>query len=73
MNENKSGTDGIRKDRATKSKPSHGPKGAIAWFKRPNGGVIIHVFARNGETDDNAITRVKKHNGAGGVEHHLYL
>lgn len=68
----------VLKERLTMSDPNKttakvgkvkGPKGAVATFIRPNDGVRIWVFTRTGETNEHAITRVKRRNGAADAEH----
>jgi hypothetical protein len=45
-----------------------GPKASLATFIRPRDGVRIFVFARRGESKENAVKRVMRSNGAeGGV------
>jgi hypothetical protein len=60
-------------DKTTKTevKTISGPKAALASFIRPRDGVRIWVFARKGENPENAISRVKKHNGAGDTAHQM--
>jgi adenine deaminase len=53
-----------------KVKTVSGLKGSVATFVRPDGN-RIYVFPKRGESTDNAIARVKKRNGALGVEHQL--
>jgi len=54
----------------TKVKTVSGPKAAIATFIRPDG-KRIYVFKRPRESDEHAITRVKKRNQSSNVEHQL--
>jgi hypothetical protein len=50
-----------------------GPKAAIATFVRQRDNQRIYVFRRPKETVDQAITRVKRHNGSENVVHELIV
>jgi len=53
----------------TEVKTIKGPKAAVASFIRPRDHSRIYVFCKKGESPEQAILRVKKHNGAEGVSH----
>jgi hypothetical protein len=52
-------------------KKVRGPKAAVATFVRTSDKVRIYVFARPGESVENAVNRVKRRNGSSAVEHQL--
>jgi hypothetical protein len=55
----------------TKVKTVPGLKGSVAMFIRPRDNKRIDVFPRRNESVEDAIRRVKAHNGATGVVHSL--
>jgi hypothetical protein len=46
--------------------------GSVATFKRQRDNVRIYVYPRSGESTENAIKRVKSHNGSGDVVHQTF-
>jgi hypothetical protein len=48
-----------------------GPRAAVATFLRSRDKERIYVFTRPGESIENAIRRVKQHNGSLDSEHQL--
>jgi hypothetical protein len=48
-----------------------GPRAAVATFIRARDKTRIYVFTRPGESVENAIRRVKQHNGSLDSEHQL--
>jgi hypothetical protein len=54
-----------------KVKVVSGPKAACGTFIRASDKKRIYVFQRRGESVENAISRVKQHNGSTNVEHQI--
>jgi len=58
-------------EKQTKVGKVKGPEAAIAGFIRPRDKAMIWVFAKKGESSENAIKRVMSRNGATGEPYSL--
>jgi hypothetical protein len=61
----------MEKVNTEKVKTVKGLRGSVATFIRARDKKQIWVFARNGESTDHAIQRVKARNGSSNVQHSL--